>query len=101
MNTAAELAALTERLAGHMDYVEKAMAEAHRERQLAAEERRAIMLQLSKLDDDMNKVKPVTDMVSSLKYKITGGLVVLGVIGMVFWSAALYFREQIVKIIMP
>lgn len=95
MSTATELAALTERLANHMDYVEKSMDEAHRERQLAAEERRAIMTQLTLLTEDMKKVKPVTEMVDGLKAKITGAVLVLGFIGAVALGIVTYFKEQI------
>lgn len=51
----------------------------------------------NKLVADMETVKPVTDMVSSLKAKLTGAAVVLGVIGTLFWTGITYFQEAIVK----
>lgn len=97
MSTATELAALTERLANHIDYVEKSMREAHAERQLATAERQVIIEQIKSLRRDMEEVKPVTSMVNSLRAKITGGLIVLGFIGAVAWTAVLFFKEAIVK----
>ena len=95
MSTATELAALTERLANHIDYVEKSLEDAHRERQLAAEERRAILERLATLSKDMQDVKPVTDMVDSLRSKIAGGLLVLGFIGAIALGVVTYFKEQV------
>jgi hypothetical protein len=97
MTTAAQLAALTERLTNHIDATEKAMAEDRRERALAAEERRAILNRLESLHHDMQEVKPVTDMVSSLRAKVSGGLIVLGFIGAVAWTAILFFKDALLR----
>lgn len=99
MSTATELAALTERLNNFIDITEKSQIEDRRERVLAAEERKAILFKVEQLHRDMNEVKPVTDMVDSLKAKITGGLLVLGTIGAVLWSGVLFFREAIVNLL--
>jgi len=45
----------------------------------------------------MAEVKPVTDMVSAVRNKMAGALIVLGFIGAVFTSALLYFKELIFK----
>lgn len=50
-----------------------------------------------KLVEDMAEVKPVTDMVSAVRNKMAGALIVLGFIGAVFTSALLYFKELIFK----
>jgi hypothetical protein len=97
MSTAVQLAALTERLSNHIDATERAQAEDKRERMLAAEERRAILARLEALHHDMQEVKPVTDMVSSLRAKVSGGLIVLGFIGAVAWTAVLFFKESLLR----
>jgi len=100
MTTATELAALTERLSNHIDMTEKAWGEVVRERSLATEERRAILEQLQALHRDMQQVKPVTDMVSSLRSKVTGGLIVLGFLGAVAWTGILFFKDAMLKLIL-
>jgi cell division septum initiation protein DivIVA len=52
-----------------------------------------------KLVEDMAEVKPVTDMVSAVRNKLAGALIVLGFIGAVFTSAFLYFKEVIIRAI--
>jgi len=99
MTTATELAALTERLSNHIDATEKAMEEDRRERLMAAAERQAILSRLNDLHRDMQEVKPVTDMVSSLRSKVIGGMMVLGFIGTVAWGGILFFKEQLVRLL--
>ena len=100
MTTAVQLAALTERLSNHIDTTERAQDEDRRERALAAEERRAILSRLDALHQDMQKVKPVTDMVNSLKSKVSGGLIVLGFIGAVAWTSVLFFKESLLRFLL-
>ena len=97
MTTAIQLAALTERLSNHIDATERAIAEDRRERVLAAEERHAIIAKLEALHRDMQAVKPVTDMVTSLRAKITGGVIVLGFIGTVAWGGVILFKDQLLR----
>ncbi len=99
MTTAAQLAALTERFSNHVENMEKAMAEERAERILAAKERAAILAQMNDLQRDMQQVKPVTDMVSSLHARVAGGMIVLGFVGAVAWGAILFFKENILKFI--
>lgn len=97
MNTATELAALTERLSNHIDNTEKAMAEDRADRAMASAERHLMMSQLKDLHRDMQQVKPVTDMVSSLRAKVAGGMIVLGIIGAAAWTGMLFFKESILR----
>lgn len=46
---------------------------------------------------DMEAVKPVTDMVSSLKAKFAGAMVVLGIIGTIIWAGVSFFKEQLLN----
>lgn len=52
---------------------------------------------LDKLVVDMNEVKPVTDMVTSLQAKLMGAAIILGLIGAIAWSGVLFFKESIVR----
>lgn len=46
---------------------------------------------------DMAEVKPVTDMVTSLRARIFGAMVVLGIIGAVAWAGVLFFKDAIIR----
>ena len=99
MTTATELAALTERLSNFMDTTEKAMDEDRRERLLASAERRAILDTVNVLKRDMEAVKPVTDMVTSLRSKMAGAMMLLGFIGTIAWGGVVFFREKVVALL--
>ena len=43
----------------------------------------------------LDKIEPVTNLVTSFRSMVTGGLILLGVIGTVVWSAATFFKEFI------
>ena len=44
----------------------------------------------------LDKIEPVTDMVTSVRSRVTGGLMLLGVIGGVAWAGLVFFKEIIV-----
>ena len=44
----------------------------------------------------MDKVEPVTDLVTSVRSQIAGGLILLGVIGGVAWGGVVFFKDVIV-----
>lgn len=43
----------------------------------------------------VERIEPVTNMITSLRMRITGGLVVLGFIGAVVWGGITFFKVQI------
>ena len=43
----------------------------------------------------LDKVEPVTDMVTSVRSRVTGGLMLLGVIGGVAWAGVVFFKDVI------
>jgi len=43
----------------------------------------------------LNKIEPVTDLVTSVRSRVTGGLMLLGVLGGVAWAGVLFFKETI------
>lgn len=73
--------------------------------QLRAEDDRAAMMkQLSELSDvtkrlvdEMTDVKTVTTMVKSVRARLAGGLIVLGIIGTIAWAGIQFFREEVLK----
>ena len=44
----------------------------------------------------LDKIEPVTDLVTSFRSKITGGLMLLGVIGGIAWAGLVFFKEVVV-----
>ena len=97
MTAAAEIAALRASFEAFVKAQEAATAEAAQERKATKATVDQIARQQDKLIAEMEEVKPVTDMVSSLRAKVTGGLIVLGVIGAIFWAAVQFFRQQIIN----
>ena len=45
----------------------------------------------------LDKIEPVTDLVTSIRSRVTGGLMLLGVIGGVAWAGLVFFKEVIVR----
>ena len=43
----------------------------------------------------LDKIEPVTDLVTSIRSRVTGGLMLLGVIGGVAWAGLVFFKEII------
>lgn len=48
---------------------------------------------------DMSEVKPVTDMVTSLRARLVGAGIVLGIIGAVTWAGLQFFKETIIGLL--
>ena len=44
----------------------------------------------------LNKIEPITDLVTSVRSKVVGGVMVLGVLGGIAWGGVLFFKEVIV-----
>ena len=102
LTVSAQLAALTERLTNHIEQTEKGQAEDKQERTLAAAERREIILSLgevkrdvSDVRQDLSEMKPITDMVSSVRARIAGAMLLLGFLGAIVGSFLAYFKAQI------
>lgn len=49
----------------------------------------------SQLIRDMAVVKPVTDMVTSVRYKVGGAAVAFGVLGTIIWAGITFFKDFI------
>ena len=43
----------------------------------------------------LDKIEPVTDLVTSVRSRVTGGMMLLGVIGGIAWAGVLFFKETI------
>jgi len=44
----------------------------------------------------LDKIEPVTDLVTSVRSQVTGGLILLGVIGGIAWAGVVFFKDIIV-----
>ena len=95
LNTAQQLAILTERLSNHIDITERDREEERIERKLAAAERHEIIIKLKDMEATLMEVKPVTDMVQGVKAKITGAIILLGFLGTIVWGGVLFWKEQL------
>lgn len=96
MTTSALTASLArlEEWARHSDIAQRKAEEDRGEMMKRLEEIASIQ---KVLVDDMQEVKPVTDMVKTVRSKLTGAVVVLGFIGTIVWTAVSFFKESIIK----
>jgi len=97
----AEIAAMVEHMNGRAeeDRQERKVAQAETERA-----RRATSVELSDIRHGqadvlrrLDNIEPVTDLVTSVRARITGGLMLLGVLGAIAWGGVLFFKETIVE----
>lgn len=99
MTTSAELAALRATLEAFMKSYDSATAEAAIERKEMMRAISKLTVGQDKLAADMAEVKPVTDMVTGFRAKLTGALIVLGVVGAVAWAGIQFFKQEILKLL--
>lgn len=97
--TGEQLARLTERLSNFMEQATAAADKADADRKHMMADISELKDGQRKLSDDMKQVKPITDMVSGIKAKMTGAAIVLGVIGTVAWAGVLFFKDQIIRLL--
>jgi len=101
---AAQLAAqavLLEHISSRMeeDRQERKTAQAETERTRAATSAELIAMRHGQNDvlRRLNNIEPVTDLVTSLKAKAIGALMLLGFIGGIMWGGIVFFKEIIVE----
>ena len=99
MSTVNELAASLARLEEWARHSESLAKKAEEDRAEMMRQLYQVSATQKKLVDDMEEVKPVTDMVQSLRAKATGAMLVLGMIGTVAIAAFSYFKEAIIKVL--
>ena len=101
------IAAQVAALATLVEHMNSRMEEDRQERKAAqAETERTRMITSAELtamrhgQDDMlrrlDNIEPVTDLVTSVRARITGGLMLLGVLGGVAWGGVVFFKDIIV-----
>lgn len=44
----------------------------------------------------LDKIEPVTDLVTSIRSRVTGGIILMGVLGGIAWAGLVFFKEVIV-----
>ena len=97
MTTATELTASLARLEEWARHSEALALKAEQDRSEMIKQLHELAVVQKQLVDDMEAVKPVTDMVSSLKAKLAGAMVVFGFIGTILWAGISFFREQLLN----
>jgi len=96
----AAIAAVLERIEQRAEEDRKALADDRAKAELA---RSAVSAELTDIRHGqadvvrrLDKIEPVTDMVTSLWSKIIGGFTALGVVGAVVWAGVVFFKEIVV-----
>jgi len=97
----AALTAIVERMDRRAEEDRKERKEEQRETDIARASVSAELTDIrhSQLDvvKRLDKIEPVTDLVTSFRSKITGGLMLLGVIGGIAWAGILFFKQTILE----
>jgi hypothetical protein len=99
MTTATELAALRATFEAFVKAQEAANAAAAEDRKATKATVDQIARVQGQLVAEMSEVKPVTDMVSSLRAKLAGAMIVLGIIGALAWAGIQFFKQQIINML--
>lgn len=94
--TAAELAALRATFEANMAMIMGELAEARTYRTEAAARFTTLMNAEETLRHRVDRIEPVTDMVTGMRAKTAGALMLLGALGAVLWAGAAFFREKII-----
>jgi hypothetical protein len=102
ISVAAQVAALTaivERIDSRAEEDRRdrkaAQAETERTRMITSAELAAMRHGQGDVLRRLDKIEPVTDLVTSFRAKIAGALIVLGFIGGVVWGGATFFKDFI------
>ena len=102
VSVAAQVAALTAIVELHVSRAEEDRRErkaAQAETELARMATSAELASMRHGQDDvlrrLDKIEPVTDLVTSFRAKIAGALIVLGFIGGIVWGGATFFKDLI------
>ena len=95
----AAMAAILERMERQADDDRTDRKEAQRETEIA---RLAVSAELADIRHSqidvvkrLDKIEPVTDLVTSVRSRVTGGVMLMGVIGGIAWAGVLFFKETI------
>jgi ethanolamine utilization microcompartment shell protein EutS len=99
MTTSAEIAALRATLEAFMKSYDAATTDAAQERKEMMRAIAKLTAGQDKLASDMAEVKPVTDMVTGFRAKLTGALIVLGMVGAIAWAGVQFFKQQILSLL--
>jgi hypothetical protein len=98
-NQVAAMAAILERMERQSEEDRRERKSAHRETELA----RAVVsaelndIRHSQIDvvKRLDKIEPITDLVTSVRSRVTGGVILLGFLGGIAWAGVLFFKETI------
>lgn len=99
MTVATELAALQATMDAFVKAQEKVNDEAKIDRAALLREVRALQTDQTRLVEDMAEVKPVTDMVTSVRSRLIGMMILLGVLGTIVWAGMLFFKEKLISLL--
>jgi len=96
----AALTAILTRMERMSDDDRKALADDRRGAELARSAVSAELTDIRHSQTDvlrrLDRIEPVTDLVTSVRSRVTGGLMLLGVLGGIAWAGIVFFKELIV-----
>lgn len=102
LNTAQAIGALTAQVEAMNNRLDRDREDRQTHDQAADAVRKEVLEGMAKLErshDDMlrrvDKIEPVADMITNGKAKITGGAIVIGVIGTIVLGFLSFFKEQL------
>lgn len=95
----AALAAILQRMEHRADEDRNSLADDRRNADLARSAVSAELADIRHSQTDvlrrLDRIEPVTDLVTSVRGRITGGLMLLGIIGGIGWAGLVLFKEII------
>ena len=96
----AALTAILHRMEQRADEDRKALAHDRANAEMTRSAVSAALVDISHGQADvvrrLDKIEPITDLVTSVRSKVVGGVMVLGVLGGIAWGGVLFFKEIII-----
>jgi hypothetical protein len=97
----AALTAILTRMERQSDEDRKTLADDRRNADLARSANSAELANIRHSQIDvlrrLDRIEPVTDLVTSVRSRMTGGVMLLGVLGGIAWAGVLFFKEFILE----
>jgi hypothetical protein len=99
-NQVAALTAIVQRMEHQLDNAVQSMAADRDKAELSRSAVSADLTDIRHSQTDvkrrLDKIEPVTDLVTSVRSRVTGGLILMGVLGGIAWAGLVFFKEVIV-----
>ena len=105
LNTAQAIGALTAQIEAMNARLDREYAEGKHTDELAAEARLSVRQTLNDLEQGhksinsrLDKIEPVTEMVTGWQARVVGAMMLLGFIGTIVWTGVLFFKDSLLNL---